>query len=614
MEPVQGQIMDLFLTGKEAVRFLNEHGLEGNDALMGDVVELCCALDGAITGQLDQIALKNKLREVGQNAVETAGRVRSLLKEGRIERAELEFQCTFVPLLLFWERYSAFFLVHGASEDSLRRWYAEERDWQRRVRENPPEEEARPHTYEFSIVVLFYGHRALTQSCLDAIKTHTRGHSYELITVDNGSDQETADWCEGLSHPKKIRYPHNMGSSLAGNLIFSTAHLYAEGKYLLYISNDVIVTPRYDEILFRCMESDRRIAMAAPLCNSASNLQAIPVPYERDDLAAMWRFAETFNHCDARKWADRARLFSILGCYRMEALQQMYLAFDPLFCYDMFADDDHSASLRRMGYRQVLCRDVFVHHYGSATIGEDQFQVMDLGRAQFYQKHGVDAWNSLGTELCSGIGCLTVKAARRLDILAVNPLFGESVLALCNRLRELGCPGMSVDALTEDARYLDDMRGMFRRCGALSSHGELLGEGRYDIVIVGVGLERCRSLSTVLSVAAGRLKSGGFLVTQHQNLLGFPTLHALLTGTALVNERYLHDPQENPTLSYVTAETLERLQSGAGLTCQFTLRLTDQSWKETIEQIVARLALSGQEETRQRLLTSAYFYLWKKET
>lgn len=252
-------------------------------------------------------------------------------------------------------------------------------------------------------MVLFYGNKKMTKECLDAIETYTRGHSYELITFDNGSDPETTAWCESLPHVKKIYYPHNMGSSAAGNLIFTMAPYYMEGKYLLYVSNDVIVTPRYDEILWQCMESDPRIAMAVPVCNSASNLQAISVPYAKNDRKGRLAFAEGYNHCNPGKWEDRARLFSILASMRPGALKQMNLAIDPLFCYDMFADDDFNCILRRMGYRQILCKDVFVHHYGSATIGKGQFQVMELGRTQFRQKHGVDAWGSLGMDLCAAL-------------------------------------------------------------------------------------------------------------------------------------------------------------------------------------------------------------------
>ena len=337
---------------------------------MKELGTLCTALASAIEQISPKIRLANKLKEIGMNAAPTAERIGAMLEEGRLDAAQVQYICSFVPLFLFWQRYTAFFLLHAADDAALLDWYGMERQRIRQILETPKQDEPQEYRYDFSIVVLFYGNQKMTKDCLDAIETYTKGHTYELITFDNGSDPEATAWCESLAHAKKIYYPHNMGSSAAGNLIFTMAPSYIEGKYLLYVSNDVIVTPRYADILYQCVRSDARIAMAVPVCNSASNLQAIQVPYARNDMAAMQAFAANYNQLNPKKWKDRARLFSVLAIIRPEVLRQMYLAIDPFFCYDMFADDDYSCTLRRMGYRQVLCNDVFVHPYGSATLRE----------------------------------------------------------------------------------------------------------------------------------------------------------------------------------------------------------------------------------------------------
>ena len=605
------RIFELFDTGEEAIQFLNAKGLDGGQFLLPDLEALCTSIASAIEKLSPQISLKNKLREIGLNAPPTVARICQSVGAGEIESAEMQYRCSFVPLFRFWRRYAAFFLVHAADEASLRSWYREEWKQFRQIRKTPKQDENREYRYDFSIVVLFYGNQKMTKDCLDAIETHTRGHSYELITFDNGSDPETTAWCESLPHVKKIYYPYNMGSSAAGNMIFTMASSYMEGKYLLYVSNDVIVTPRYADILYQCMESDARIAMAVPLCNSASNLQAISVPYAPNDMEAMQEFAEDFNQCNPQKWADRARLFAILASMRPQALEQMQLAIDPFFCYDMFADDDFCCALRRMGYRQVLCNDVFVHHYGSATIKEGQFQVMDLGREQFYQKYGVDAWNSLGTELCAAINTILFHQPGSLRVLAINPLFGESVLALCNRLRVCECDGITVDALTEDDRYLDDMEALFQRSGLLQAEKQA-AEGQYDIVLVGTDLERCRDLRAVIHTAAQYLGPDGIFITQHKNRTNFLTLYNLLQGDAMENDIFAHDLQENPGIVSISDSALELLMSQSGLKQKQAIRVTNSSWKPNIEQILNVFNIKNREKAEQLLLTSDTFSIWEK--
>lgn len=607
------QIFELFNTGEEAVAYLQDHGLEQNQYLLGDLETLCTAIASAIEQLAPQITLKNKLKEIGLNAPLTAGRIRKMLDDGDGEGALVQFTCSFAPLFLFWRRYAEFFLCHAASDETLKEWYAQEREHIRQIRDTPKRDEPREYRFDFSIVVLFYGNQKMTKECLDAIGIYTKGHSYELITFDNGSDPETTAWCEGLPHVKKIYYPHNIGSSAAGNLIFTMAPSYMEGKYLLYVSNDVIVTPRYDDILWQCMESDPRIAMAVPVCNSASNLQAISVPYAKNDIKGMLSFAEGYNHCDPKKWEDRSRLFSILACMRPDTLKKMSLAIDPLFCYDMFADDDFNCVLRRMGYRQVLCKDVFVHHYGSATIGEGQFQVMELGRAQFRQKHGVDAWASLGMDLCAALNSFSLSFSGPVRILALNPMFGESVLALVNRLRACGGREITVDALTEDGRYLEDMEGLFHRSGLMDGEDPAL-EGQYDIAIVGCNLNRCADLHGVLHTAARRLKTGGTLITQHENFFGLSNLTLALQGKLPADGVFLHDPAEGLGLRIVTDSALTAQLQREGMILENSAFLSNESWVPTAEKLISALGVQQADAARNMLVSLGKFNLWRKNS
>lgn len=606
------QIFALFDTGEEAVAYLKNCELAENQYLLGDLETLCTAIASAVEQLSPQIKLNNKLKEIGWNAPLTVGRIRKMLDDGNSKDALVQFTCSFAPLFLFWRRYAEFFLLHAASDEALKEWYAQERQRIRQIRETPKRDEPGEYRFDFSIVVLFYGNQKMTKECLDAIETYSKGHSYELITFDNGSDPETTAWCESLSHVKKIYYPHNMGSSAAGNLIFTMSPYYMEGKYLLYVSNDVIVTPRYDEILWTCMESDPRIAMAVPVCNSASNHQAISVPYAKNDLKGMFSFAEGYNHCDPRKWEDRSRLFSILACMRPETLKQMSFAIDPFFCYDMFADDDFSCVLRRMSWRQVLCKDVFVHHYGSATIGEGQFQVMDLGRAQFRQKYGVDAWASLGMDLCAALNSFSLSISGPVRILALNSMFGESILALTNHLRACGSGEITVDALTEDGRYLEDMEGLFHRSGVLQEEEQTL-EGRYDIAIVGGNLGRCADLRGVLHVASSRLKPGGILLTQHENFYSLSNLSAALTGKLPENGIFLHDP-EGLGLRIVTDGALTAALQREGMVLEKSISLTHDSWRPAAEKLVSLLGIQQKREAESMLLSLSKFNVWRKQS
>lgn len=610
--PLVEQIVELFSTGEEAVHYLMEQGLQGQKEFIIQLQQLIITLSKAIDSLLPDITLGNKLPEISKNMLEIADRVYALLEQENLQEATLQFHCGMAPLFIFWKRYVTFFLVYAASEDSLQQWHETEREYFREVRQTPKLKDENEYPYDLSVIVLFYGNKKMTEECLNAIHTYTKNHSYELITFDNGSDPETTAWCNSLSHEKKIHYPYNMGSSVAGNLIFSTASYYAEGKYMMYISNDVIVTPGYDDILFRCVESDPRIAVAVPLCNSASNLQAISVPYERTDMKGMIQFASRYNHLNPHKWYDRSRLFGILGCYRMQALQNLYLAYSPLFCYDMFADDDQSCSFRRMGYRQVLCKDVFVHHYGSATLGAGQFTVMDKGRQQFYQKHGVDAWNSLATAWnMVGTG-IQVGKKRSFRVLALEPKFGEGVLAICNQLRENGADEITVDAITYDARYLDDLDGLFNCAVHADQAVETLKNVEYDIAIFGIELEDCVYLKELIKIASQLLNNNSILLVMYKNPYSMLALQKMMAGQEPDNTLYLADKKEHAQIQWLNTQTVHTLFADHGFKVVQQKKVQDLSKKSLVEGYLKTLHMKEYRHALDQLLTISTVLILRK--
>lgn len=613
LDPIVPQIMDLFSTGEEAAQYLREKELAANAFLLDDLEALCGTIASALDSLLEKIPYQNKLQELGQNTQPCLRFVRESMAAGDFKKAEIQFVCGFMTIYCFWKQYAGFFLCHAFDEEHLQAWHEKEACRFRQIASYAKKDEDRPCKYDFSIVVLYYNQKKITQECIDAINQYTAGHSYELITFNNGSDEETTQWGEALPHQKKIVFPVNIGSSAAGNLILSMAYLYAEGKYIMMFSNDVIATEGYAKSLYRCMESDTRIALAVPITNSLSNLQTIPVPYKNNDLAKMQQFARKYNTCDPKKWAERARLFQMMGCYRIDALKQLGLAFSPFFCYDMFADDDHSVSLRRMGYMQILCKDVFVHHYGSATLGAGQYEVMEKGRAQFYHKHGVDAWLSLGMDCYAAGSMISTPPKDGVCILGINPKFGESLLELKNKLKEAGCTNIIVDALTEDKRYLADMDALFDRAGMLEEAGKVCSGRLYHYVLVEGSLEQCINPVSVLETARSHLADEGYVIVKYKNSRSQPMLNHVLIDMSLEEDNWRFDPVQMPTVNFLSQDTFMRLIQHTRLQLKQAIRLKNTQLAGQADAILSAVKTNmNNYKTREQLQTEAFMCFLEK--
>ena len=377
------------------------------------------------------------------------------------------------------------------------------------------------YPYEVSIVLLAYNKLEYTQKALESILEHTdfSAGTIELITVNNGSGDGTRELFEHLPHRKKVNLKYNvLGINLFQHII--------EGKYFILFSNDVVATPYWLEHLLACMESDERIAMAVPTCNekSISNRQGISVPYPNsfEGMEEMQTFAAAYNQLNPALWEERSQLMPFVAITRTDLYQAGLI--DPRYTRAEFVDDDLSTLLRRTGWRQVLLKDTFLHHFGGVTLGaqrrKEPGNALDAMRRVYYEKWGVDAWDSRGIFF----GVENVQQWHTFcdgeHVLMLEPRFGSFACDLRNeyRRREL-TPHMT--AAVFDARYLPDTGCLFDETMPAKSIDDVAAQSkhRYDIISAGCYLDELpiRDVIGALEQLYDLLAPGGILLLHVRN-------------------------------------------------------------------------------------------------
>ena len=113
-----------------------------------------------------------------------------------------------------------------------------------------------------SIIVPVYNTpKDYIQKCISSLLKQTYS-SYEILLVDDGSNEDVADYCDELSHKDlRIRVYHqkNRGVSSARNLGLEVA----EGEYIAFVDADDWVEPDYIEKLLSAIEMNAEMA----ICN-----------------------------------------------------------------------------------------------------------------------------------------------------------------------------------------------------------------------------------------------------------------------------------------------------------------------------------------------------------
>ena len=377
------------------------------------------------------------------------------------------------------------------------------------------------YPYEVSIVLCAYNKLEYTKAAVESIFAHTdfSDGRVELITINNGSDDGTREYFESLPHAKKLNLKYNI-------LAINAQQYIVEGRYVVGFSNDVIATPHWIDHLYTAIESDSYIAQVVPTCNEegVSNNQGIPVPYPNTfaGLERMHTFAAAHNHMNPALWEERPVLMPFLAITRTDVYQMGLI--DPIYTRAEFVDDDLSTLLRRTGWRQLLLKDTFMHHFGGVTLGEGRRKVagnaLDEMRRVYYKKWGVDAWDGRGGFPGAEVMEQWHTPSANERVLVLEPRFGDFACELFNSYRRGGfVPHMT--AAVFDERYLPDTGYLFDETLTATRVEEVAAqsEGGYNIIAAGCYLDELPLGDVIadLEQLYGLLTPGGMLVLPVRN-------------------------------------------------------------------------------------------------
>ena len=249
-----------------------------------------------------------------------------------------------------------------------------------------PSPEGRPLA---SIIIPTYNNLPLTQQCVASIRRCT-GLPYEILIVDNGSEDGTAAWaqCEGL---RVIANPENRGFPAACN----QGLLAVEAPYLVLLNNDTVVSPGWLARLLAHADADPATGLVAPSTNFAASPQQVAASYATDE--EFLAFAAETARCHAGRAEEVARLIGVCLLIPRRVLQAVGLL-DERFGLGNFEDNDYCLRVRMAGYRLLVARDVFIHHQGHQTfrlLGERFDQLLEENKRRFLEKWDASRYTSV---------------------------------------------------------------------------------------------------------------------------------------------------------------------------------------------------------------------------
>lgn len=250
---------------------------------------------------------------------------------------------------------------------------------------------------------------------MDSIRKYTTDVEYELIVIDNGSDQKTIDYLSRQTDVRLIVNQENLGFAGGCNQGIQAA----EGKYIMLLNNDTLVTKKWLYNMVQLLDTREEIAMTGPLTNATVGKQMIPVPYG-DDMEAMQEFAYNIAASNAKPWRT-LRLVAFCVLIRREVFNEIGL-FDTGFKIGNYEDDDFNIRALRAGKEAYVCRNSFIHHFMNVsfkqrnisrekimlenkTYLEKKWKYMDWNHHAVYNSYMLDEVLEHGGQELLHIGC-----------------------------------------------------------------------------------------------------------------------------------------------------------------------------------------------------------------
>lgn len=220
-----------------------------------------------------------------------------------------------------------------------------------------------------SIIILSYNTYQLTKDCIESIRKFTPAGSYEIIVIDNASQDASVAWLKRQKDIRLICNKENKGFPAGCNQGMEIAEA---GNDILLLNSDTIVTPRWLENLQTALYSEAKVGAVSCVTNNCSNWQQVDashISYKNYD--ELITFADRINHTNPAYWEVRSRLVGF--CYLIKNAAYQKTGFlDEIYTPGNYEDDDYSLKLIMAGYKLLMCRDTFIHHYGSASFSKHQ--------------------------------------------------------------------------------------------------------------------------------------------------------------------------------------------------------------------------------------------------
>lgn len=300
---------------------------------------------------------------------------------------------------------------------------------------------------DLSIIIVNWNTRDLLSACLYSIALHPPPGAYELIVVDNASEDGSQDMVRRCFPESTLLVNNvNRGFASANNL----AIRHSTGRYVLLLNPDTIILPgTFAGLIATLDQTPEAGAVGATLLNPDGSLQVSSYP-----APTVWREAWRLFHLDRFRpvaiyppehWKRETsfEVDTVQGAcvlLRRDALEEVGLLDEGFFMYS--EEVDLCFRLRQGGWEILWTPTARVVHFGGQStqlMASEMFLQLYRAKVQYVRKHLGPGRGSTykgvllaasGTRIVLTLGSFLVDPQHRTRHLELARRYGSLIRAL----------------------------------------------------------------------------------------------------------------------------------------------------------------------------------------
>lgn len=352
-----------------------------------------------------------------------------------------------------------------------------------------PETDKGHYRYDLSVAVMANTDIEQIEKCLESVNAAIpEGLRCEYVLFNDGAGEKIENYFDDLAdkNVKVINYKHKTNAS-------SVLYQLVEGKYVLFLTTENILSKKAIFNMMKCLTSDKKIGAVCPAFVEENKLN------DAESNEYLWHQKSELNTDVVLARSNEILMPTMLGAYFPFMAKR----------YTEFSSKAMSLIGRRNGKLLYEAGDSLAYKVHKE---KDEDIVLE-GIKQFERIMGINPMldQDVDQDLLSGLDFKNKE--KRIDILGINSSFGINLLAIQDRVREESKNlRTNIYSLNEEEAYERDLEAIAKKGRFISDwdkdFDKCFPNARFDYIVMEKTNDKLLDLMLLLKLLE-RLKDGG---------------------------------------------------------------------------------------------------------